>query len=116
MGAEIVEQAIPAFERKWERGFRQLCDGGLFSKEPELAKRRFPATPVGEPRLQQGRDYVGQLDGADLRVVEGGSVIAVVPLPIEEQNRVRNAGAGAVVVHVEEGVRPISGVADVSIR
>ena len=50
MGAEVVEQAIPAFERKWDRAFRRLCEGGLFSREPELAKRRFPATPIGVPR------------------------------------------------------------------
>ena len=116
MGAEVVEQAIPAFERKWDRGFRRLCEGGLFSREPELAKRRFPATPVGSPRLVQGRDYVGHLRGSELCVIEGGAVVAIVPLPLEEQNRVRNDGCSAAIVHVEEDVRPISGVSDVSIR
>ena len=71
---------------------------------------------VGAPSLVAGRDYVGQLVGSDLFVVEGGAVIATVPLPLEEQNRVRNEGCGAAVVRVEEGVRPISGVADVNIR
>lgn len=116
MGAEIVEQAIPAFERKWDRAFRDLCRGNLFSREPELAKRRFPATPVGEPRLVVGREYVSQLRGPDLCVIDDGSVIAQIRLPVEEQNRVRNAGCGVAIVQVEEEVRPISGVADVIIR
>lgn len=116
MGAEEVEKAMPAFERMWDRGFKRLREGGLFSREPELAKRRFPATPVGEPRLIGGRDHIGQLRGSELCVVERGTVIAIVQLPLEEQNRVRNDGRGVAVVHVEEDVRPISGVADVTLR
>lgn len=116
MGAEQVERAMPAFERMWDRGYQRLREGSLFSREPILANRRFPATPVGAPCLIAGRKYVGQLVGSELYVVEKGSVVAKVALPLEEQNRVRNEGCGAAVVHVEEGVRPISGVADVHIR
>ena len=116
MGAEIVEQAVPAFERKWDREFRRMCEGSLFSREPELTRRRYPATPIGTPRLEAGREYTGQLDGASLCVLHEGSVVAVVALPVEEQNRVRNDGCGMAIVRVEDDVRPISGVADVSIR
>lgn len=66
--------------------------------------------------MRAGRDYIGQLQGTTLNVVHEGAVIAVVSLPVEEQNWVRNEGFGVAVVHAEEDVRPISGVADVSIR
>lgn len=116
MGTEVVERAMPAFERKWDRALRDMCRKDLFSPELELARRRFPATPVGAPRLVVGREYEGQLRGPDLCVIEEGSVIARVQLPLEEQNRVRNAGCGVAIVLVEDEVRPISGVADVTIR
>ncbi len=116
MGAEVVEQAMPAFERKWDRAFRDLCHGNLFSREPELARRRFPAIPVGAPRLVAGQEYEGQLRGPDLCVIDDGIVVARIRLPVEEQNRVRNAGCGVAIVQVENEARPISGVADVTIR
>lgn len=116
MGAELVGRAIPAFERKWDRAFREMCQASLFSREPELGCRRFPAIPVGAPRLVAGCDYAAQLHGAELCVLDGASVIARIPLPVEEQNRVRIIGSGMSIVRVEEEPRPISGVADVSIR
>lgn len=116
MGAELVEKAMPAFDRKWDRAFRDMCEGSLFSREPELTDRRFPATSVGEPRLIAGRDYTAQLRGPDLCVLDKGRIVAHVTLPVDELNRVRNAGCGMAIVRVQEGVRPISGVADVSIR
>lgn len=116
MGADQIELAMPAFERMWDLGYERLREGGLFARDPLLATRRFPAIPVGTHCLVAGRDYFGQLIGTDLHVVEAGSVVAKVPLPLEEQNRVRIEGRGAALVHVEESARPISGVADVNIR
>lgn len=116
MGADIVEQAVPSFERKWDRGFLALCERGLFSKDPEFSRRRFPANSIGHATLEEGHDYCGHLHGASLVVVRNGTAIAEVVLPIQEQNRIRNEGFGSAVVRVESATRPISGVADVSLR
>ena len=116
MGFEAVEKSIPAFVRMFDRAHKKLCEGTLFSKDPILADRRFPARPVGGAQLLPGEAYVGQLFGSELCVIQAGEVIAKIDLPVEELNRVRNEGCGCALVHVQNEVGPISGVADVVIR
>lgn len=117
MGAEVVEQAVPSFERQWDKGFLRLCEDNLFAREPEMVQRRFPARPLGVPRLTLGNEYSARLEGSALEISERGESIArVESIPIEVQNRIRTQGFGVSWIRVESEPRPISGVADVTVH
>ena len=116
MGVDFIHQAGKSFRRQWDRGLQSLCTPDLFSRMPQLKERRFAAVPTNGVRLENGRVYDGVLDGSDVVVLQTNQPIARVQrLPLSVQNRIRNEGCGVVLIEVQ-GVQPISGTADVTIR